>query len=52
MSRGKNVRDSIEINPKTSRIRTVYDPILGFVSMTIFNPVGEAKNKPNKFKNV
>ena len=49
----KNTRDSIEISPKTSRITTTYDPILGFVSIDFFNPLDYPISKinlQNKFK--
>ena len=49
----KNTRKSTEINPKTSRITTSYDPILGFVSVEFYNDLDHPVSKinlQNKFK--
>jgi hypothetical protein len=51
--RTKNRKGTTEISPKTSRITTEYDPILGFVSIDFFNPLDYPISKinlQNKFK--
>ena len=48
--RSNNTSKSTEINPKTSRITTSYDPILGFVSMEFYNALERALHNYLKSK--